>query len=365
MPRHAEPTDLGDEELVAALGDGGEAEPFAMGLLPAARPGRRRSPRPGPSGSLIWRCPENPTTWKRGISDSGVMLARMCDRPAAVPCQCPRRRRPARPYVPKCAGLACGFAFAICPAMSSPGSRPRGTLRRRAVFLSYAREDSAAAQRIADALRSHGVEAWVDQSELRGGDAWDQKIRRQIKECALFMPIISQGTQARGEGYFRLEWKLAVERTPPDGRGRSLPRPGGVDATPSERGARPGRIPAGAVDPASRRRSRRRSSWRRSSGCWTTPRQFPPRRRPHGSRLRRPAATVAARVDGPSSRPGRGRRGGARRRVFVLRRPRGGVARRLGAGRGRPQVDRRPALREHERGQGRTPSSPTASTRTS
>ena len=29
----------------------------------------------------------------------------------------------------------------------------------------------------------------------------------------LFIPIISVRTQARGEGYFRLEWKLAVERT--------------------------------------------------------------------------------------------------------------------------------------------------------
>ncbi len=54
---------------------------------------------------------------------------------------------------------------------------------------------------------------WFDQSELRGGDAWDQKIRRQIKECALFVPIISAQTQARTEGYFRREWKLAVERS--------------------------------------------------------------------------------------------------------------------------------------------------------
>ena len=81
------------------------------------------------------------------------------------------------------------------------------------VFLSYAREDTPAARRIADALRGFGVEVWFDQSELRGGDAWDQKIRRQIKECALFVPIISAHTEARGEGYFRLEWKLAEERT--------------------------------------------------------------------------------------------------------------------------------------------------------
>ena len=83
----------------------------------------------------------------------------------------------------------------------------------QAVFLSYAREDAAAAGRIADALRSHGVEVWFDQSELRGGDAWDAKIRKQINDCRLFLPVISRTTQDRGKGYFRLEWKLAVEQT--------------------------------------------------------------------------------------------------------------------------------------------------------
>ena len=83
----------------------------------------------------------------------------------------------------------------------------------KAVFLSYAREDADAARRIAEALRAFGVEVWFDMSELRGGDAWDQKIRRQIKECTLFMPVISSQSDQRGEGYFRLEWKLAVERT--------------------------------------------------------------------------------------------------------------------------------------------------------
>src|SRR5579862_319844 len=82
-----------------------------------------------------------------------------------------------------------------------------------AVFLSYAREDADAARRIADALRSQAVEVWFDQSELRGGDAWDAKIRRQIRECALFLAVISAKSQGRQEGYFRREWKLAVERT--------------------------------------------------------------------------------------------------------------------------------------------------------
>ena len=83
----------------------------------------------------------------------------------------------------------------------------------KAVFLSYASQDAEAARRICDALRAAGVEVWFDQSELRGGDTWDHKIRKQIKECALFVPIISANTNSRPEGYFRLEWKLAVDRS--------------------------------------------------------------------------------------------------------------------------------------------------------
>jgi TolB-like protein len=88
----------------------------------------------------------------------------------------------------------------------------QASIRSRAVFLSYASQDVEAAERISAALRSAGVEVWFDQSDLRGGDAWDQSIRRQIKACGLFLPIISRNTHNRDEGYFRLEWKLAVDR---------------------------------------------------------------------------------------------------------------------------------------------------------
>lgn len=81
-----------------------------------------------------------------------------------------------------------------------------------AVFLSYASQDSQAAQRICGTLRAAGIEVWFDRSELRGGDAWDQSIRRQIKSCALFIPVVCKNTHDRDEGYFRLEWKLAVDR---------------------------------------------------------------------------------------------------------------------------------------------------------
>jgi TolB-like protein len=99
------------------------------------------------------------------------------------------------------------------------------------VFLSYASQDAGAALRICEALRAAGIEVFLDQSELRGGDAWDQKIRQQIQACALFMPVVSQHTQERLEGYFRLEWKLAVDRSHLMATERPFLVPVVVDAT--------------------------------------------------------------------------------------------------------------------------------------
>jgi hypothetical protein len=84
---------------------------------------------------------------------------------------------------------------------------------RPTVFISYASEDREAARILRDALPEFGIEVWHDESELGGGEAWDQKIRRQIRDCDYFMPLVSAQTEARHEGYFRREWRLAVERT--------------------------------------------------------------------------------------------------------------------------------------------------------
>src|SRR5437868_11751555 len=101
----------------------------------------------------------------------------------------------------------------------------------KAVFLSYASQDAAAVLRICEALRAVGVEVWFDQNELVGGDSWDAKIRKQIAECALFVPLISANTQARLEGYFRLEWKLAAQRTHTMADEKTSSLPAVVDAT--------------------------------------------------------------------------------------------------------------------------------------
>jgi TolB-like protein len=126
-----------------------------------------------------------------------------------------------------------------------------------AVFLSYASQDVGPAQKICEALRAAGIEVFLDQSELRGGDVWDQKIRREIHGCALFIPVISVNTASRHEGYFRLEWDLADQRTHMMARNRVFIVPVCLDTTPE----------AGADVPE----SFRRVQWTRLPGGETPP----------------------------------------------------------------------------------------------
>lgn len=128
----------------------------------------------------------------------------------------------------------------------------------KAVFLSYASQDTGAAKKICAALRAAGVEVWFDQSELVGGDVWDQKIRKQIKDCTLFVPVISANTQARAEGYFRFEWRLADQRTFLMGRSKPFIVPVCIDDTLDSEADVPdsflaaqwSRLPAGDTPPA-------------------------------------------------------------------------------------------------------------------
>jgi hypothetical protein len=91
-----------------------------------------------------------------------------------------------------------------------------------AVFISYCRTDyfgeSTRDQKVAFAIREElekrGVEVWLDQRALEGGDDYSKKIRRYINTCSIFMPLISEITESRVNGFFRQEWGWALERLP-------------------------------------------------------------------------------------------------------------------------------------------------------
>ena len=102
----------------------------------------------------------------------------------------------------------------------------------RPVFISYASRDVHAGRGIAEALRETGVEVWFDQGSLKGGTAWDAEIRSRIRDCALFVAVISANTESRLEGYFRLEWRLAEQRTHLMAKGTPFLLPVVIDDTP-------------------------------------------------------------------------------------------------------------------------------------
>jgi TIR domain-containing protein/SIR2-like protein len=89
---------------------------------------------------------------------------------------------------------------------------PEREMPDHAVFISYAREDLAAVQKLKTGLDAAGVKTWFDLERLEGGDDYDRKIQRNVARCSYFIPIVSAATERRLEGYFRREWSYAIDR---------------------------------------------------------------------------------------------------------------------------------------------------------
>jgi hypothetical protein len=90
--------------------------------------------------------------------------------------------------------------------------RPAPVTPAGSIFLSYAREDHAAVQKIRDRLANAGLQVWFDTKGLDGGDAYERIIRDHISRCSLFVPVISRSTQVPGSRFFRKEWRWALEK---------------------------------------------------------------------------------------------------------------------------------------------------------
>ena len=129
-------------------------------------------------------------------------------------------------------GSAPGFAVAAAAGETRRFLPPAREMPDRAVFISYARDDLPAVQRLKAAFDAAGIVTWFDLDRLEGGDDFDRKIQRNIARCSFFIPVISANTQRRVEGYFRREWSWAVDRTRGMAEGAAFVLPVCVDATP-------------------------------------------------------------------------------------------------------------------------------------
>lgn len=124
------------------------------------------------------------------------------------------------------------------PAQAASGSAPQRFLPplrempENAIFISYAREDLPAVQRLKAAMDGAGLTTWFDLDRLESGDDYDRKIRANIARCSFFLPVISSTTQRRHEAYFRREWSYAVDRTRNLADGAKFILPVCIDDTP-------------------------------------------------------------------------------------------------------------------------------------
>jgi hypothetical protein len=80
------------------------------------------------------------------------------------------------------------------------------------VFISYAREDQAAVKRISAQIETAGIPVWFDRGDVFDGDERGRRIHDKIRQCSLFLPVLSNTTHARTEGTFLQEWNWAEDQ---------------------------------------------------------------------------------------------------------------------------------------------------------
>jgi hypothetical protein len=97
------------------------------------------------------------------------------------------------------------------PAVPDDDGGGPGEMEPGAIFISYASEDLAVVEAIKRDLERLGLDVWFDKDALRGGDAYETKIKRNIENCSCFVPIVSRQTLTPERRFFRIEWAQAQE----------------------------------------------------------------------------------------------------------------------------------------------------------
>ena len=143
------------------------------------------------------------------------------------------------------------------------------------IFLSYSRDDAQQANDWVANLENFGYRVWIDRAGIRGGQQWNAKIVRSIKEAQALILLLSPNS-ARSDNV-RREIDLAVEA-----KKRIIPSrdPGDHDSGNSPVPARGPAAPTGLEG----------SSWQASHGHGCAQRsRFGTGRRPHRESNPRPA----------------------------------------------------------------------------
>lgn len=80
------------------------------------------------------------------------------------------------------------------------------------VFICHASEDKEDAAFLSEKLKEAGIRPWLDKEKLRGGDNWDNSIKRTIKKIDYFVVLQSEALENKKIGYVNREIYEALDR---------------------------------------------------------------------------------------------------------------------------------------------------------
>jgi hypothetical protein len=105
------------------------------------------------------------------------------------------------------------------------GQSQRKTIPMPHVFISYVRENKEIVDRLAQALRSAGVEVWLDREKIKPGHRWKDAIREAIRQGDFFIACFSKAYDDRERTFMNEELTLAIDelRSRPTARAWFIP----------------------------------------------------------------------------------------------------------------------------------------------
>jgi hypothetical protein len=101
---------------------------------------------------------------------------------------------------------------------------------KETMFISYSRDDKSLADRLKNEFEKNGLSVFFDEDSLRTGDQYNQAIRNYIKDCDLFIALISENAIKDKTRYvYEKEWRSAIVLN--NYKDRSYIRPYIIDQT--------------------------------------------------------------------------------------------------------------------------------------
>lgn len=82
--------------------------------------------------------------------------------------------------------------------------------RSTQVFIAYAKEDRTEARKLYRALKSHGLEPWMDEQKLLPGQNWPRAIERAIEASDYVLVCFSRRSVGK-RGFFQSELRYALD----------------------------------------------------------------------------------------------------------------------------------------------------------